>query len=135
MHRDSLGLLDCLLHVVTLLFSYISREDSELVELDAIHERNPGLQVNALVGLAIDANLRVLCVHFIHDPVPLHLRLAYIEATEQLVSLLGLFDHDGFLGLEGLVKLVELLLSCSFLGCGLIFRKVKERANFLPNCN
>ncbi len=31
--------------------------------------------------------------------------------------------------------LVELLLSCFFLGHGLVFREIKERAHFLPNCN
>jgi hypothetical protein len=38
MHRDSLGLLYHLLHVETLLLSSISKEDSELVELNAVPE-------------------------------------------------------------------------------------------------
>ncbi len=41
MHSDSLGFLDCLLHVVTLLLSGVSREDGELVELDVVLERQP----------------------------------------------------------------------------------------------
>ncbi len=84
-------------------FSCISREDGELVELDAIHERNPEFHANALVGLAIHANPGVLRVHFVQDSVTLHLCLADNKATEQLVSLLGQLNHDGFLGLEGLV--------------------------------
>jgi hypothetical protein len=36
MHYDLLGFLDCLLHVETLLISGVSREDGELVELDAV---------------------------------------------------------------------------------------------------
>jgi hypothetical protein len=135
MHCDSLGLLDHLLHVVMLLFSCVSREDGKLVELDAIHELNPGFHANALVGLAIHANPGVLlCVHFINDSVPLHLRLADNKATEQLVSLLGQFNSDDFLGLEGLVKLVEFLLSCFFCGHSLVFREIEERAHLLPNC-
>ncbi len=130
-----LELLDHLLHVVTLLFSCVSREDGELVELDAIHEQNPGFDANALVGLAIHAKPGVLCVHFIHNSVSLRLRLADNKATEQLVSLLGQFDSNDFLGLEGLVEFVELLLSCFFCGHGLVFREIKERAHLLPNCN
>ncbi len=38
MHSDLLGLLYCLLHVETLLLCGISREDSELVELNAVLE-------------------------------------------------------------------------------------------------
>ncbi len=94
MSCDLLGLLDCLLHVVTLLFSCISREDGKLVELDAIYERNLGFHANTLVGFAVDANPGILCVHLVYNPVPLRLHLADNEATEQLISLLGLFDHE-----------------------------------------
>ncbi len=65
--------------------------------------KNTGFHVNALVGLAIHTNPGVLCVHFIHNSVPLRLRLADDKATEQLVSLPGQFDRDDFLGLAGLV--------------------------------
>jgi hypothetical protein len=98
-----LGLLYCLLHVITLLFSCVSREDGELVELDAVHERNPGLYMDSLVGFAIDANPGILCVHLIHDPVPLRLCLADNKATEQFVCLLGLIDREGLLDLKGLI--------------------------------
>jgi hypothetical protein len=99
-----LGLLDCLLHVLTLLFSCISREEGELVELDAVHERNPGLHTDSLVaGFAVDASPGILRVHFIHNPIPLRLHLADKEATEQFVSLLGLINCKEILGLEGLV--------------------------------
>jgi hypothetical protein len=48
---------------------------------------------------------------------------------EQLVSLLGLFDHEGFLGLEGLIKLAELLFSCFFFGHCLVFREIEEKGS------
>ncbi len=120
MHHDSLGLLHPLLHVVTLLFSCISREDGELVELDAVHERNPGMHAKALVGLAIHANPRILCVHLIHNPVPVSLCLADNKATEQIISLLGLLVSDVFLGLEGFLEIAQFLLSHFFLGRGLL---------------
>ena len=126
MHRDSLGLLYHLLHVITLLFSCVSREDGELVELDAVHERNPGLYTDSLVGFAVDANPGILCVHLIHDSVPLRSCLADDEATEQFVCLWGLINHKGFLGLEGLVQISKLLLPCFLLGRSLVFREVKK---------
>ena len=92
MRHDSLGLLNHLLHVVMLLFSCVSREDGELVEIHAVHEGNLGTHMKALVGTAIHADPQILCVHFIHDPVPIPSRLANNKATEQLVSLLGLLD-------------------------------------------
>jgi hypothetical protein len=106
MHCDSLWLLDCLLHVVTLLFSGVSREDGELVELNAVHDGNSGTHTNALVHLAIHTNPRILCVHLVDNPVLLHLRLADNEATEQLVSLLSLCNSNVFLGLEGFLEFV-----------------------------
>ncbi len=109
MHCDLLGLLDCLLHVVTLLFSSVSWEDGELVELDAVHERNSGTHVKALVCLANHADPRILCVHLVDDPIPLRSCLADDKATEQLVCFLGLCDGKVFLGLEGFLELVELL--------------------------
>ncbi len=74
-------------------------------------------------------------MHFVNDPVPLRSDLANNKATEQLISLLGHFDSEDFLGLEGLIKLVEFLLSCFFRGHSLIFREIEERAHFLPNRN
>ncbi len=118
-----------------LLFSCVSREDGELVELNAVHEQNPGFHVNALVGLVIHTNPWVLGVHLIHDSVPLHLCLANNKATEQLISLLGLFNSNDFLGFEGFIELIELLLSCFFRGHGLVFREIEERAHLLSNCN
>ncbi len=109
MHRDSLGLLDCLLHVVMLLFSCVSREDGELVNLNAVYERKPVTYAKALVCLAIHANPWILCVHLVNNPIPLHLRLANNEATEQLVCLLGLFDIKVFLGLGNFLEFVKLL--------------------------
>ncbi len=111
--------------VVMLLFSCVSREDGELVELNVVHEQNAGFHANALVGLAIHANPWVLCMHLIHDSVPLHPRLANDKAMEQLVSLLGFHDSNVFLGLEGFLEIVEFLLSCFFLGHGLVVRKLQ----------
>jgi hypothetical protein len=71
-------------------------------------------------------------VHLVYDPVPLCSRLADNKATEQFVSLLGLFDREGFLGLEGLVEVAELLFSCLLLGRTLVFREVEEGAHLLP---
>ncbi len=89
--------------------------------------------MNPLVGFAVYANPGVLCVHLIYDPVPLRSRLADNEATGQLVSLLGLFNCKGFLGLERLVKVAELLFSCFFYGHSLVFREIEEGAHLLPN--
>ncbi len=113
MHRDLLGLLDCLLHVVTLPFSSISREDGKLVELNAVHERNPGMHANALVCLAIHANPQIFCVHLIDNPIPLLLRLADDKAMEQLISLLGICNSKVLYGLEGFLEFVELLFCTS----------------------
>ncbi len=120
-----LGLLNCLLHVVMLLFSCVSREDSELVELNAVHERNPGMHAKALVGLAVHTNPRILCVRLIHDPIPISSRLASNEATEQLVSLLSLLNSNVLLGLEGFLEIVQILLSCFFLSRGLVIWELK----------
>ncbi len=84
--------------------------------------------MNPLVGFAIHTNPGVLCVHFIDDDVPLSSRLANDKAMEQFVRLLGHFNSEGFLGLEGLIELVELLLSCFFRSCSLVFREIEEKA-------
>ncbi len=54
-------------------------------------------------------------MHLVYNPVPLLLCLANNEATKQLVSLLGLFNCKGFLGLEGLVEVAELIFFASIL--------------------
>ncbi len=48
-YRDSLGFLDHLLHVEMLLLSGVSREDIELMELDAVQEGQPGTHAKASV--------------------------------------------------------------------------------------
>ncbi len=107
------------------LFSCISREDGELVELNAVYERNPGMHAKALVCLAIHADSQILCVHFIHDPVPIGLILANNKATEQLVSLLGLLDSNVLLGLEGFLEITQFLVSCFFLARILVIWELK----------
>jgi hypothetical protein len=49
MHSDSLGFLDYLLYVEMLLLSSISKEDAELVELDAVMEGKPRLHAKIFV--------------------------------------------------------------------------------------
>jgi hypothetical protein len=111
MHRDLLGLLDCLLHLVMLLFSCISREDGELVEFNVVHEGDPGTDANSFVGLAAHSNPWILCVNFIHNPIPLRLCLTNDKAMGQLVSLLGLRNSNVFLGLEGFLEICKLFLA------------------------
>jgi hypothetical protein len=108
-----------------LLFSCVSREDGELVELDGVHEKNPGTHAKALVGLAIHVNPRILHVHLIHNPVSISLCLANDKAMEQLVSLLGLLNSDVLLGLEGFLEIDQFLLSCFLLSCDLIIWELK----------
>jgi hypothetical protein len=102
-----------------LLFSCVSREDSELVELDAVHEGNSGMHAKALVGTAIHTDPQILCVHLIHNSVPTGLRLAKDKATEQLISLLVVLDSNVLLDLEGFLEIGKFLLSCFFLVHGL----------------
>jgi hypothetical protein len=126
-YHDLLGFLDCLLHVEMLLLSGVSREDSELVELDAVLKRQPGTNAKAFVRLAIHANPGVLGVHLVHNLVPLHLHLANDETTEQLVHLQGLCDCKFAHGLEVLLDLGELLPSLILLDLRLAFVSLEER--------
>jgi hypothetical protein len=123
------------LHVVTLLFSGVSREDGELVKLDAVHERKPEMYAKALVTLATHADPRILCVHLVNNPIALHLRLANDKATEQLVCLLGFCNSKVLLGLEGFLELIQLVFSHLFLAHSLVVREIEKRAYLLPNCN
>ncbi len=72
-------------------------------------------------------------MHLVYNPVPLHSCLIDNEATEQSVSLLGLINHEGFLGLEGLVEVAELLFPCFLLGHSLVFREIEKGAHLLPD--
>ncbi len=72
-------------------------------------------------------------MHLVYNPIPLRSCLADDEATEQLVSFLGLIDHEGFLGLEGFVEVAELLFSCFLLGRSLVFRETEKGAQLLPD--
>jgi hypothetical protein len=82
---------------------------------------------------AVHANPGVLCVHLVYDPVPLRSRLAKDKAIERFVSLLGLINCKGFLGLEGLVEVADLLFPCFLLGRSLIFWEIEKGANLLPD--
>jgi hypothetical protein len=111
-----LGFLDCLLHAETLLFSGIIREDGEIVELNVVLKRQPGLQVEAFVRLAIHTNPGVLGVHLMYNIVPLRLRLANNKTTEQPVHLQDLHHCKLVSGLEfflDLGKLFPLLILLS----------------------
>jgi hypothetical protein len=48
-HRDLLGFLDSVCHVEPLLLRGVHREEGELVELDAVHEGQPGTNARAIV--------------------------------------------------------------------------------------
>jgi hypothetical protein len=52
---------------------------------------------------------------------------------EQLVSLLGLINREGFFCLEGLVEVAELLFPCFLLGRSLVFREIEKGAHLLPD--
>ena len=123
MHHDLLGLLDCLLHVVTLLFSCVDGEDGQLVELDAVQKRWSGTNANALVGSSIHANPRVLGVHLMDNLVPLSLRIADDETMEYLVCLLGFGNCNLLLSLKDLFMFGKRLLPNFLRGFGLVFRE------------
>ena len=53
MHRDSLGFLDGLDHVVALLLNGVHQETGQLVQLNALQKRWPGMDANILVGNAV----------------------------------------------------------------------------------
>ncbi len=72
-------------------------------------------------------------MHLVYDSVPLRSRLTDNKATEQFVGILGLINREGFLGLEGLVEVAELLLSCFLLGCSLVFREIEKGAHLFPD--
>ena len=112
-------------HVETLLLSSIHGEDNELVELDAVLEGQPGMHAKAMVSLAIHANPQILGVHFMHNLVPLHLRLANDEATEQLICLLGFCNRKIALGLEDFLVIKKLLLALLLLGLSLVVRELE----------
>ncbi len=114
------------MHFETLLLSGVSKEDSELVELNAVLEGQPGMHAKALVLLAIHANPGVLGVHFNHVLVQLHFRLANNEATELLVRLLGLRDRKILLGLNNFLELKKLLLALLLLSLRLVVWDLKE---------
>ena len=49
-HWNVLGLLGSLLHVVALQIHGVTREDSELVEFNAVQKRSPGLSNFTVLG-------------------------------------------------------------------------------------
>ncbi len=61
-YHDSLGFLDRLRHVVTLLLNGVNGEDGQLVELDAVQEGRPGTNSNSLAGDIIHADPGILGV-------------------------------------------------------------------------
>ena len=69
--RDALWLAHHLLHVESLLFSGVRRQDRELVELNAVRERFPGPQTRTVVRLSIDSCSGVAVKHLFHNFVPL----------------------------------------------------------------
>jgi hypothetical protein len=71
MHCITLGLLDILLHVVALQLRDITREDSELVEFNAVQKRSPGLHTGSLVRCPVHCDPRILHMHLGDNLVPL----------------------------------------------------------------
>jgi hypothetical protein len=126
MHYDLLGFLDRLLHVEMLLLSGISRGDGELVELDAVLKRQPGMHTKDFVRIAIHTNPGVLGVHLVHNLVPLRLRLTDNKTTEQLVRLQGLRDCKFGRGLEVFLDLNELFLLLLLLVLHLVFLGLED---------
>jgi hypothetical protein len=135
MHSDSLGFLDNLLHVETLLLSSISRKDGERVELDAVLEGQPGLQAKAFVRLTIHANSRVLGVHLVYILVLLRSRLANNNTIEQLVHLQGLRYHKFVGGLEVFFDCREHFPLLILLSLHFAFWGLEERFQMLPHFN
>jgi hypothetical protein len=116
-----------------LLLSGISREDGELVELDAVLEGQPKLHAKAFVRLNVHANPRVLAVHFLHNLVPLHLHLANDKTMEQLVRLQGLHYRKFTGGLEVFIDCRELFLLLILLNLCFAFWGLMERFQLLPD--
>ncbi len=113
-YSGSLGFLDHLSHVVTLLLSGIYRKDGQLVEIDAVQKRRLGTNARALVGNSVHVDPGVLGVHLMDNLVPLGLWIADDKTTEHLVCLLGLGNCIALLGLEDLLVLGKHLLWISF---------------------
>jgi hypothetical protein len=86
-YRDSLGFLDHLHHVVTLLLSCVDGEDGQLVKLDAVQEGKPGTETNSLVGDTVHSDPGILGVHFLHNLVPMGLLVPNNKQAEHLVGL------------------------------------------------
>ena len=75
-YHDALWLAHHLLHVETLLFSCVSRQDRELVELNAVHQRLPGPHTRTVVCLPVDSYPGVTVKHLLNDFVPLGSRFS-----------------------------------------------------------
>jgi len=73
---DSLWLAHHLLHVEMLLFSCVSRQDCELVELNAVRQRLPGPLMQTVVCLPINSYPGVTVEHLFRDFVPLGSRFS-----------------------------------------------------------
>ncbi len=71
MDWNTLGLFDSLLHVVALQLHGVAREDSELVEFNALQKRNPGLHAGSLVRYLVHCDPRILSMHLSNNFVPL----------------------------------------------------------------
>ncbi len=74
--RDSLWLAYHLLHVETLLFSCISRQYCELVELNAVRQRLSGPHTRTIVCLPVDSYPGMTVKHLLNNFVPLGSRLS-----------------------------------------------------------
>jgi hypothetical protein len=132
MYRDSLGFLDCLRHLVMLLFSCVDGEDGQLVELDAVQKGGPGTEMNSLMGDTVHTNPGILGVHLLHNLVPVG---SLVPNDKQAKHLIGLACHSNCCALfcleDALVLFHRSLVE--FLGfLGLVGRDLQERRHFLP---
>jgi hypothetical protein len=118
-----------------LLLSGINREDGQLVELGAVHERWPGTNTSALVLTSVHTNPGVLGMHLVDNLVSLSLRITKDKTTEHFISLLGFSGRDTLLGLDDFFVFGKQLLPNFLLSFCLIFGELKKRLHFPSNFN
>ena len=123
-----------LLHVEMLLLGGISREEGELVELNAVLEGQPRLHAKTFVRLTIHANPRVLGVHLVYNLDPLHPCLANNKTTE-LIHLQGLRYHKFAGVLEVFLDRRERFPMLILLGLCFTFWGLEEWFQLLPHFN
>ncbi len=113
-----------------LLCSSVHREDGQLVELDAVHERQPWTNTRAFVWTSVHTNPGVLGVHLVDNPVPLSSQITNDKTMEHFISLPGFSNRDTFLGFEDFFLFGKQLLPNFLHSFCLVFREIKKRIHF-----